>query len=288
MECDLDCFEEDQEHIHVRNAGIIDELGHITCFFSLPLTSSHILSDKTGTITKNNLKAVSVCTTTREIPINNEYLSSGAMALDDDAHRLLLNMITNHSALSIATEVADLPPFSSSISLQQSSRPKTMLSLPSSSFSEIRIVSASEEWRSQSRSSYSSAEDMQVFCSSQDERVALSPFFHRVGDSGRVSDFGYCFCNRSRTRPTIDVEIRGIHEGIEVLQWFPFTTERKRTTVVVRYRDVIWLFCKVGASRRNETQGADSTVFPLLSPDSPGVKRVTQYVEQCAQRALRT
>lgn len=185
MECDLDCFEEDQEHIHVRNAGIIDELGHITCFFSLPLTSSHILSDKTGTITKNNLKAVSVCTTTREIPINNEYLSSGAMALDDDAHRLLLNMITNHSALSIATEVADLPPFSSSISLQQSSRPKTMLSLPSSSFSEIRIVSALEEWRSQSRSSYSSAEDMQVFCSSQDERVALSPFFHRVGDSGR-------------------------------------------------------------------------------------------------------
>ena len=73
-----------------------------------------------------------------------------------------------------------------------------------------------------------------------------------------------------------------------MLQWFPFTTERKRTTVVVRYRDAIWLFCKVGASRRNETQGADSTVFPLLSPDSPGVKRVTQYVDQCAQRALRT
>lgn len=73
-----------------------------------------------------------------------------------------------------------------------------------------------------------------------------------------------------------------------MLQWFPFTTERKRTTVVMRYRDVIWLFCKVGVFPRHETQGADSTVFPLLSPDSPGVKRVTQYVDQCAQRALRT
>ena len=30
MECDLDCADTPADHIHVRNAGIIDELGNVT------------------------------------------------------------------------------------------------------------------------------------------------------------------------------------------------------------------------------------------------------------------
>lgn len=30
IENDLECFDEQSEHIHIRNAGILDELGHIT------------------------------------------------------------------------------------------------------------------------------------------------------------------------------------------------------------------------------------------------------------------
>ena len=39
MESDLDCYESAHDHIHVRNAGIIDELGHVTL---VPVSFTHI------------------------------------------------------------------------------------------------------------------------------------------------------------------------------------------------------------------------------------------------------
>ena len=305
MECDLDCFEEDQEHIRVRNAGIIDELGHVTFSPLPPFTPSHVLSDKTGTITQNNLRVVRLCTPSRELPVHNSFMSSAGVVLDAEASLLLLNMLTNHSALSIATASSDdVPPCSAisrqqSISLQQSTsrQPSTTLKsshllLPSSSFSELRIITSSEERTSQDppplASPTSPTDHVQVFCSSQDERVASLFLSHTQALLDAVADFGYRFCSRSRRRAAIDVEIRGMRETLQVLQWFPFTTARKRTSIVVRYRGALWLLCKVLLVLPTHAQGADATVLPLLAHAPPATDPVLRFVDRCSSQALRT
>lgn len=305
MECDLDCFEEDQEHIRVRNAGIIDELGHVTFSPLLPFTPSHVLSDKTGTITQNNLRVVRLCTPSRELPVHNSFMSSAGVVLDAEASLLLLNMLTNHSALSIATASSDDVPPCSAISLQQSisrqqstsRQPSTSLKssrllLPSSSFSELRIITSSEERTSQDHpplvSPASPTDHVQVFCSSQDERVASLFLSHTQALLDAVADFGYRFCSRSRRRAAIDVEIRGMRETLQVLQWFPFTTARKRTSVVVRYRGALWLLCKVLLFPLTHTQGADATVLPLLAHAPLATDPVLRFVDRCSSQALRT
>lgn len=317
MECDLDCFEEDQEHIRVRNAGIIDELGHVTFTPPPPFTLSHVLSDKTGTITQNNLRVVRLCTPSRELPVHNSFMSSAGVALDAEASLLLLNMLTNHSALSIATASSDDVPPCSAISLQQSisrqqstscqqsisrqsstsRQPSTTLKsshllLPSSSFSELRIITSSEERSTQDHpplaSPASPTDHVQVFCSSQDERVASLFLSHTQALLDAVADFGYRFCSRSRRRAAIDVEIRGMRETLQVLQWFPFTTARKRTSVVVHYRGTLWLLCKVLLVLPTHTQGADATVLPLLAHAPPATDPVLRFVDRCSSQALRT
>ena len=82
---------------------------------------------------------------------------------------LLLNMLTNHSALSIKNTVSsDLTEFMNSISHAQSQSFVDSLT-KSSSFSELCITSLAEnsshDWIQPQE------EDIQVFCSSQDERV---------------------------------------------------------------------------------------------------------------------
>ena len=169
MENDLDCFESSKDHIHVRNAGIIDELGHVTSLLLSLLSRRHVLSDKTGTITENNLRVVSLATPTREYDLKNAISES-----DKALSLLLLNMISNHSALSIRNTVSsDLTDFACSISQAQS---KTHMESPlrSSSFSEIIITSNAEEG-SREWIQPISQENVQVFCSSQDERVCSLP-----------------------------------------------------------------------------------------------------------------
>lgn len=190
MENDLDCFESSQDHIHVRNAGIIDELGHVTSTRLSLLSRRHVLSDKTGTITENNLRVVSLATPTKEYDLVN--LRNDA---DAQLSLLLLNMVSNHSALSIRNAVSsDLTDFACSISQAQS---KTLMESPhrSSSFSEIIIASNAEE-SSHEWIQPISEENVQVFCSSQDERVfpLLShhhrPFWTRSRASATSSESG--------------------------------------------------------------------------------------------------
>lgn len=60
-----------------------------------------------------------------------------------------------------------------------------------------------------------------------------------------VARFGYEFRKRRQNERKLDIAIHGVPYVIDILQWFPFTTERKRTTVVVRFRQQLFLFCKV-------------------------------------------
>lgn len=57
--------------------------------------------------------------------------------------------------------------------------------------------------------------------------------------------FGYEFRKRDQTQTRLNVVIRGVSQTIEVLQWFPFTSDKKRTSIVIRKNGELWLLCKV-------------------------------------------
>ena len=143
-----------------------------------------ICSDKTGTITENNLCVVKFCT--REA--SHELDSSVSSSLGS-VKPLLLNMILNHSALSIANpSVHDSNAFLDCLSVGQSRsfskcEPANIKYEPSfsSSFSELRICSFDEELKMQEVAllpSKSCESNTQVFCSSQDERVSLEALYY--------------------------------------------------------------------------------------------------------------
>ena len=125
------------------------------------MTIRHVLSDKTGTLTENNLQVVRIQSLTKEITISNEYFSQGTVHIDKETNLLLLNMTINHSALSI-------PNHYSNESLQHTD---------SISFSDIVVISNEDEYYEQQEllSHQSKNHDLisQIFCSSQDERVFI-------------------------------------------------------------------------------------------------------------------
>ena len=125
------------------------------------MTIRHVLSDKTGTLTENNLQVVRIQSLTKEITISNEFFSQGTVHIDKETNLLLLNMTTNHSALSI-------PNHYSNESLQHTD---------SISFSDIVVISNEDEYYEQQEllCHQSKNHDLisQIFCSSQDERVFI-------------------------------------------------------------------------------------------------------------------
>lgn len=141
------------------------------------LLFSHILSDKTGTITENNLCVVEFCTR-QSAHVMDSTVSSSIPSVKP----LLMNMILNHSALSIANpSTHDSNAFLDCLSMGQSRsfskcEPPNLKNEPSlsSSFSELRICSFDDELKMQEVAllpSKSCDFNTQVFCSSQDERV---------------------------------------------------------------------------------------------------------------------
>ena len=135
-------------------------------------SNRHILSDKTGTITANNLQVASISTRQAEYSLMYTHLTAPAEE-DQSIHSLLLNMVTNHSALSIShPNSMDLVEFADSISYAQSQ--SVSRSSYSGSFSEIHVNSIPDQIAISSISVEKEGGDVQVFCSSQDERVSFS------------------------------------------------------------------------------------------------------------------
>lgn len=128
----------------------------------------HILSDKTGTITENNLCVEKLCTPETVIP-----LDSNTHPVFPSVESLLLNMITNHSALTVSNpSIQDSHAFLDCISFGQSHSFSRFEF--SRSFSEIRICSFDDELKMQETAllqPHNKEQGTQVFCSSQDERV---------------------------------------------------------------------------------------------------------------------
>ena len=93
-----------------------------------------------------------------------------------------------------------------------------------------------------------------------------------------AADFGYVFRERSQTRVT--VEVNGNPVVVEVLAVIEFSSQRKRSSVILRHPRTgkIVLFCK----------GADDLIFQRLAPDSLYQDETRVHLRQFAADGLRT
>jgi phospholipid-translocating P-type ATPase (flippase) len=93
-----------------------------------------------------------------------------------------------------------------------------------------------------------------------------------------AADFGYVFT--ARTGDSVTVEINGREEHVDVMANLEFTSERKRSSVIVRRpgeADFV-LYCK----------GADDVIFQRLGADSPHTDATKQHLREFADDGLRT
>jgi phospholipid-translocating P-type ATPase (flippase) len=106
--------------------------------------------------------------------------------------------------------------------------------------------------------------------------MASSPDEGALVESG--ADFGYVLKARSPRSLTVAVNRRDI--GVELLATLEFTSERKRSSVIIRHpfsREIV-LYCK----------GADDFVLSHLAPNDPNVTKTKEHVQIFADNGLRT
>ena len=77
----------------------------------------------------------------------------------------------------------------------------------------------------------------------------------------------------------IRLRVNGELQSYRIMKMFPFTSERKAMSIVVRAPDSrVLAFVK----------GADSSILSMLSHDEPGRKSTEQNIDQMAGQGLRT
>ena len=93
-----------------------------------------------------------------------------------------------------------------------------------------------------------------------------------------AADFGYVFS--SRTPNSVTVNVNGVDKVIEVMAVLEFSSERKRSSVIIRHPETneIVLYCK----------GADDLIFQRLIPNSPYQEETRANLKQFAADGLRT
>lgn len=101
-----------------------------------------------------------------------------------------------------------------------------------------------------------------------------------------AADFGYIFKNK--THNSLTVQVNGVDHTTELLANLEFSSERKRSSVILRFKkgdnsdlfddDTIVLFCK----------GADDLIYQRLSPQSMHQFETRSHMRDFANAGLRT
>ena len=93
-----------------------------------------------------------------------------------------------------------------------------------------------------------------------------------------AADLGYLF--KERHPEDISVEVNGIQYKVPILANLEFTSERKRSSVIIRHPETneIVLYCK----------GSDDLILKRLSPDSQYVNETIQHLKEFSDNGLRT
>jgi len=76
------------------------------------------------------------------------------------------------------------------------------------------------------------------------------------------------------------LNVAGVEKKFEILNTIEFTSERKKSSIIVRDEDKIKLFIK----------GADSMIYPILSKDNPSdfIDQASRYVDLFSKKGFRT
>ncbi|KAH9102639.1 hypothetical protein LEN26_012732 [Aphanomyces euteiches] len=234
----------------VRNADLNDELGQIT----------HIFSDKTGTLTANEMNF-------RKMSIHGRTYGRGStdigratalrcgrvgsvtdnLAKSDESHPPHVEFLDPHGDFEKARRAenvhsAEIDAFLTHLSICHS------------------VVLEKDDTTNETTFSASSPDELAL--------VAGAAFF------------GYKFTERSNGRAVVTVEGRGDME-FQMLELIEFTSTRKRMSVVVRHPDGRILLL---------TKGADSIVFPRLArhSDEHLKAKTIEHMEMYAEEGLRT
>ena len=93
-----------------------------------------------------------------------------------------------------------------------------------------------------------------------------------------AADLGFVFVRRDHNKLTIN--INGVNKTVELLANLEFSSQRKRSSVIIRSleQDKIYLFCK----------GADDLIYQRLSPNSKYLDETRRHMMDFADSGLRT
>ncbi|EQC33287.1 hypothetical protein SDRG_09268 [Saprolegnia diclina VS20] len=239
-----------------RNKGLNEQLGHIT----------HIFSDKTGTITCNQMEF-------RKCSIRGVTYGQGTTAIGRAA------IAAGRGGVDVV--VLDDPP------ADEMATP----SIPHVNFTDPQLVqdiygaSGVEQQEAVCNFFRHLALCHSVLLELKHDDATKSPYVASSPDEQALVSgakyFGFEFIERTPGMIAIKTPFDDAPERYEILEVFEFNSTRKRMSVVVRRMDreeIVLL-----------TKGADSTVFPRLAPSNLKCKAVTErQLEAFATEGLRT
>lgn len=223
----------------VRTSDLNEELGQIT----------HILTDKTGTLTANVMNF-------KRFAVGDDSFGGGSAAVSK-SNSILRKMDTRFAADTTTPHVRCVAPEFYAVlngDFGWRKRQKAFLYLLNLAVNHSVIVDTSG-----ASNGAESGIDLRYMATSPDEEALVYGAKH----------FGVIF--RGRNQATIDVEICGRLYSIEVLAYLEFTSDRKRSTCLVRLDSDLAKFIFEDGSEKGEirtrnfvfVKGADSVILPL-------------------------
>ncbi|KAK8809686.1 hypothetical protein WA158_000629 [Blastocystis sp. Blastoise] len=272
------------DNIKVHNIYMASDLGVIT----------HVISDKTGTITKNNLTVESLCFGTQSVDMihkddshrdtidtlslanqMNDYLCSESPEIPQTVS-ICLNLLLNHDAF-----------FIQQIDKCEEEEETVGISITSSNDITSDIYTINDDTHNdnnnnniENRISINSnnshgllydeenkpRENGRKLCfSSKDEEALVTCLSSQsLAFEGSETQIEESTNNSQKKKHIFSlIQSNNLIQKIEFLFFFPFSTERKRTSILVRIKNHIYIL----------TKGADSTIFPLLNP----LQKINEY-----------
>ncbi|ETW02900.1 hypothetical protein H310_05365 [Aphanomyces invadans] len=238
----------------VRNADLNDELGQIT----------HIFSDKTGTLTANEMNF-------RKMSINGRSYGRGCTDIGRaTAVRTGRMESVTDLATTLSVPATPHPPHveffdpHGDFAKDRGSQDQSHTAAIDAFLTHLSVCHSVVLERDDSTNTTN-------FSASSPDELALV---------AGAAFFGYTFCERANGRAVVNVVEKGPVE-FQMLELIEFTSTRKRMSVVVRSPDGRILVL---------TKGADSIVFPRLRDkgDTYLKTKTVQHMELYAEEGLRT
>jgi len=241
---DIQMYDESKnERCRVRSLALADELGQV----------SHIFSDKTGTLTANHMQF-------RRCIVGGTSYGCGDTAI---SHALRRGTPVKLSSAPRPAFANCKPGVEEFIEFEEAEGVPSLFD---------DVVSAGTQGELARELMVAMATNHSVLMeqgqNGKTELCASSPDEQAFVAAGEYFGFEY----RGRQVATGEVEVwdkhRGVSHMVEIVEVFPYESNRKRMSIIVRLPPELLRVCGGGCAERLYCKGADSVVFALLAKDS--------------------